>query len=197
MIKAEEVTMKSVVELRDWLRHNYKREKGVWVVYYKKSSNKVQDLNALEINLEAMCWGWIDSSVGKVSEVKTKLYIAPRKSKSNWSRVNKDRVAELIAVGRMQGPGLEKITLAKKTGTWDALNDVENFVTPPDLMRELKKYSKAMTNWENFPRSAKRGILEWILNAKQSETREKRIAETARLADQNIRANQPRQVKKK
>lgn len=86
--------------------------------------------------------------------------------------------------------GLKMIELAQKTGTWDALNDVENLVIPADLEAALKSQIDAYDFFMAFPKSTKRGILEWILNAKTPQTRNKRIMETATLAAQNIRANQ-------
>jgi uncharacterized protein YdeI (YjbR/CyaY-like superfamily) len=82
------------------------------------------------------------------------------------------------------------IDLAKANGTWDALNTVEALETPDDLASALADFENAAANWQAFPRSAKRGILEWILNAKAPETRAKRIAETAEKAGRNERANQ-------
>lgn len=90
----------------------------------------------------------------------------------------------------MTAPGLEMVAQAKTSGTWDALNDVENGVIPDDLQVALAQYPEAEKNFGAFPRSVKRGILEWIFNAKRPETRKKRIDETARLANGNIRANQ-------
>ena len=90
----------------------------------------------------------------------------------------------------MHASGLNVVATAKANGTWNALDDVENLIVPPDLKAEFEKHTHALNHWNSFPRSAKRGILEWILNAKKPETRAKRIEETARLAQQNIRANQ-------
>ena len=82
------------------------------------------------------------------------------------------------------------IDLAKKSGTWAAPDEIENLVIPPDLGSALDKHIPAKANFEAFLRSVKRGILEWILNAKKPETRKKRLLETATQAAQNIRANQ-------
>ena len=86
--------------------------------------------------------------------------------------------------------GLAKVEAAKKDGTWSALDAVEALEVPSDLAAALAALPNARTNWDAFPRSAKRGILEWILNAKKPETRVKRIEETALLANENKRANQ-------
>ena len=88
--------------------------------------------------------------------------------------------------------GIEKIATAKEDGSWTALDAVEALVIPPDLAEAFDLYSSSRENFKAFPRSLKRGILEWILNAKRPETRKKRIEETARLGAENIRANQLR-----
>lgn len=71
-----------------------------------------------------------------------------------------------------------------------ALNEVDNLVVPPDLQQLLDADNIARYNWELFSRSSRRGILEWIFNAKRPETRQKRIATTVKLAAQNKKANQ-------
>lgn len=89
--------------------------------------------------------------------------------------------------------GLAKVENAKASGTWNALDAVEALEVPPDLERALAKRKGATAYWDAFPRSVKRGILEWILQAKKPETREKRVTETADKAALNERANQWRQ----
>jgi uncharacterized protein YdeI (YjbR/CyaY-like superfamily) len=90
----------------------------------------------------------------------------------------------------MTPAGLAKIEAAKQDGSWAALDAVEDLQIPPDLAQALADRPPAQEYFEAFPRSVKRGILEWISNAKKPETRAKRIEETARLAAQNKRANQ-------
>ena len=82
------------------------------------------------------------------------------------------------------------VETAKQNGAWYALDEVEALILPEDLNYALAENPAALKNFEDFPRSVKKGILEWIRNAKQSATREKRIMETVTLAAQNIRANQ-------
>jgi uncharacterized protein YdeI (YjbR/CyaY-like superfamily) len=85
------------------------------------------------------------------------------------------------------------IDLAKRTGTWEALQDVQNSVIPMDLQEYFDKNEIAYTNFQAFPPSSKRIILEWILNAKKPETRLQRIQQTVELAEKNIKANHYRQ----
>jgi uncharacterized protein YdeI (YjbR/CyaY-like superfamily) len=179
-------------EWRAWLEQNQARKEGVWLVTYKKTTGKprVEYDESVE---EALCFGWIDSKGNKLDEERSLLWFAPRKVGSNWSASNKERVKRLSAAGLMTPAGLAKIEAAKADGTWNALDAVEALEVPSDLETALGSYSAARQNFEAFPRSVKRGILEWIANAKRPETRAKRVEETARLAQEDIRANQWRQ----
>lgn len=179
----------SRAEWRAWLEQNYQREQGIWLITYKKATGKprVEYDAAVE---EALCFGWIDSKPQKLDAERSMLWFAPRKSGSGWSRVNKARIAHMISEGLMMPPGHARIEAAKQDGSWYALDAVEELEMPPDLVAALAAYPNATGYFEAFPRSVKRGILEWINNAKRPETRARRIAETAQLAEENIRANQ-------
>jgi uncharacterized protein YdeI (YjbR/CyaY-like superfamily) len=118
------------------------------------------------------------------------LLYTPRKPKSAWSAPNKQRVARLLAAGLMAARGLEMVELARTSGRWTALDGVEALEVPEDLAAALEVMPPASTHFGAFPRSAKRGILEWISTAKRPETRQARILESATLAQRNERANQ-------
>jgi uncharacterized protein YdeI (YjbR/CyaY-like superfamily) len=176
-------------EWRAWLEQNHTRTTGVWLVSYKKATGKarVEYDDAVE---EALCFGWIDSKPGKLDEERTLLWFAPRRRGTGWSRPNKLRVERMIEAGLMAEAGLVKIEQARSDGSWSKLDAVEDLEIPPDLVEALAACGEGSRNFAGFPRSAKRGILEWIANAKTSETRAKRVNETARLAALNVRANQ-------
>jgi uncharacterized protein YdeI (YjbR/CyaY-like superfamily) len=107
-----------------------------------------------------------------------------------WSAINTERVERMLSEKRMAPAGLEKVTSAKLDGSWNALDAVEALEIPVDLEEALASYESARENFDTFPRSVHRGILEWISQAKSPQTRTGRIQETARLAEKNIRANQ-------
>ena len=176
-------------EWRAWLEENHGRAEGVWLLTYKKATGKprVEYDEAVE---EALCYGWVDSKPNKLDDERSLLWFAPRKPGTGWSKPNKDRVAKLIAAGLIAPAGLAKIEAAKADGSWNALDAVEALEIPADLDRALAANPPAEHYWDAFPRSVKRGILEWIANAKQPETRARRIEETVRLAAENVRANQ-------
>ena len=161
----------------------------MWLISYKQATGKpcVTYDEAVE---EALCFGWIDSKPNKLDDERTMLWFAPRKAGTGWSKPNKERVEKLIEAGRMAPAGLARSAAAKQDGSWNALDAVEALQIPPDLGQALATNPAAQQYWDAFPRSAKRGILEWISNAKKLETRTKRIADTVTLAADNKRANQ-------
>lgn len=164
----------------------------MWLVIYHKNSS-TKSCNYEEAVEEALCFGWIDS-IAKKRDTESKVqYFSVRKPKSNWSKSNRDRVAKLTELGLITERGQKMIELAKQTGTWDALVDVQNSIIPEDLQELLNKNKKALKHFLAFSPSSKRVILEWILHAKKAETRQKRIEETVRLAAENIKANHYRQ----
>ena len=178
--------------LRAWLKANHARTGGAWLVLHKKGGGPVT-LTYTQAVEELLCFGWVDSKPNTLDEHRYKLLIAPRKPTSGWSRLNKERVERLIREGRMTPPGQAAVDVARENGAWDSLDAVENLEMPSDLAKALKAHPAAAANFEGFPRSSKRIILEWIGNAKKEETRAKRVLETATLAAQGIKANHWRQ----
>ncbi len=183
---------KTQEEWRMWLEKNHLVEKAIWLIIYKKNS-KIPSVYYPEAVDEALCFGWIDSKPNKRDDESYYQFFAKRNPKSNWSKVNKEKVARLMAKGWIAPAGIEAIEIAKKNGTWTALDDVDKLIVPDDLQKLLDVNKIAKYNWERFPPSSRRGILEWILNAKQATTRQKRISETVKLAEKNIKANHYRQ----
>jgi uncharacterized protein YdeI (YjbR/CyaY-like superfamily) len=179
----------SRTEWRAWLDQNHTRTQGIWLVSYKKATGKPR-VDYEEAVEEALCFGWIDSKGNKLDAERSMLWFAPRKPGTGWSRLNKERVERLMAAGLMAEAGRAKIEAAQQDGSWNALDAVEALEMPPDLEAALAGYPSAEPHFAAFPRSVKRSILEWIAAAKTAETRAKRIAETARLAEENQRANQ-------
>ncbi len=173
---------------RKWLKHNHSSEKSVWLIIYKKKSGTPSVYYPEAVD-EALCFGWIDSKPNKRDADSFYQYFSQRNPKSNWSRVNKEKIKRLLAANLMESAGHEMIQMAKETGTWNALDEVEKGVIPKDLQAAFDKNKIAQDYFEKFPRSAKRSILEWLFNAKRTTTREKRIEKIVSLAEKNIRAN--------
>jgi len=189
-VDRKEVLVESREQWRDWLRAHHADSSGIWLVTWKKRAGGDRHVGYDAIVEEALCFGWVDSVPRTVDAEHTALLLTPRKPGSRWSRPNKERVQRLTAAGLMAPAGLQMVELAKKTGTWTALDEVEDLTEPPDLAAALDADPEARRHWEEFPRSARRGILEWIVSAKRPQTRDKRIRETAELAARGERANQ-------
>lgn len=171
---------------RKWLEKNHAKEKNVRLVLLRKNATSpgIRYEEAVE---EALCYGWIDSTVNKRDEESYLIYFAQRNPKSKWSNSNKIRVARLIKEGLMKPPGQAMIDLAKKTGTWNLLDAVENLEMPEDLQKRLNKNKTALKNFEAFSPSSKKMIFNWILDAKRPETRERRIDRVTDLAARNLK----------
>ena len=134
--------------------------------------------------------GWIDSSGRKLDDERSMLWFTRRKPGSGWAGTNKERVVRLEAEGRMTPAGRAMIEAAKADGSWTLLDDVENLVVPDDLAAAFERHPGSRENFDAFPPSARRAILDWIVHAKRDATRTARLEESARLAAQNVRANQ-------
>ena len=186
---SERVQVANPSEWRGWLEENHGRDDGVWLVTFKKRTGD-KYVSYDEVVETALCFGWIDSLPRKLDDDRTMLWLSPRQPGSSWSQRNKERLEKMVAAGLMTPAGFAKLEVAKQDGSWHALDDVDALNIPPDLAEALAAYDAAEQNFGAFPPSAKRGILEWIATAKKPETRAKRVAETARLAQDDVRANQ-------
>ncbi len=175
---------------RNWLTKHHQTATSIWLIIYKKESG-VPSVYYPEAVNQALCFGWIDSKPNKRDANSYYQFFAKRNPKSNWSKVNKTKVAHLMTAGLMHHSGLAMVELAKTTGTWEALDNVEQLQIPTDLEAALQKNKKAYQYFLSFSPSSRRGILEWLLNAKKAETRLKRITEIVDLAAQNKKANHP------
>ena len=179
---------------RAWLAEHHGRRDGVWLVTWRVGSGgpRITYEEAVE---QALCFGWVDSRPRALDERRTMLWFAPRKPGSGWSRPNKQRVERLLAAGLMAPAGRAVVERAQADGSWALLDAVEDLVVPDDLAAALAAHPPAAASWDAFPRSVRRGILEWIVQAKRPGTRAERVRETAEKAQLGERANQwrPRQ----
>ncbi|MCX6570341.1 MAG: YdeI/OmpD-associated family protein [Candidatus Aminicenantes bacterium] len=166
---------------RSWLARHHARKTGLWLAYYKKGSGK-RSVTYEEALQEALCYGWIDSTVGRVDAARYKQRYTPRNVKSVWSSSNKARVEKLIADGRMAPPGLAKVEAAKRNGSWESLSDIDRIGKgadiPADLLDALSRNARAREIFDKRPPSEKKLWAYWILSAKRPETRARRVEET-------------------
>ena len=117
-------------------------------------------------------------------------FFSKRKAKSVWSKVNKNKVQQLIDSKLMTEAGFESIEIAKKNGSWTILDEVEDLIIPTDLESQFETRPQAKNYFLSLSRSDKRNILQWLVLAKRPETRAKRIAEIVALATQKQKPKQ-------
>jgi uncharacterized protein YdeI (YjbR/CyaY-like superfamily) len=172
---------------RAWLGEHHGSSDGVYLVSWRRGSGRtsVPYEDAVE---EALCVGWIDSSGRNIDDERSIQWFSPRRTKSAWARSNKQRVARLTEAGLMLPAGLAAIEVAKRTGMWTLLDDVEDLIEPNDLVAVLDGVPSARANWDAFPPSARRAMLAWVVRAGRPETRAKRVSAIAEKAARNERA---------
>ena len=172
---------------RQWLAANHASATGAWLVTWQARTGRVH-LDYEAAVEEALCFGWVDSTGGRVDEERSKLYFAPRKHRSPWAATNKARVERLIDAGRMAPAGLAAIERAKANGSWEVLDSVERVEVPADLAIALAARAPADLNFAAFTPSARKMQLAWVALAQRPDTRARRIREVAEAAARNERA---------
>ena len=133
---------KSPAAWRKWLEKYHFSKEAVWLVSYNKSSNK-KSISWSEAVDVALCFGWIDSKRIKIDEETSHQYFTKRRSKSAWSKINKEKVQNLIEKGLMTESGFKSIEIAKQNGSWNILDEVEELIIPKDLIKEFRTKKRA------------------------------------------------------
>ena len=172
---------------RQWLEDNHESQDAVWLIYDK---GKNRTMSWQDMVQEALCFGWIDSRPGKVSETQSKIYVSRRKPKSVWSQINKRHIEYLQKAGLMRPAGEQAVAVARSNGSWSALEKSDNLELPPELTQLLEQHPKAKAHFFEFSESTKKNILQWIYSAKTDSTRLKRIHTTVEKAKRGEKANQ-------
>jgi len=161
---------------REWLHDHYKDQAGLWLKMAKKASGipTVMYAEALDV---ALCYGWIDGQKKSCDESYYLQKFTPRRARSMWSQVNRDKVAELIRRGLMQPSGLAEVERAKADGRWEAAYaSPRNTVAPDDLLTALAASPKAEAFFEGLNKTNRYSIVSRIQGARRPETRAARIA---------------------
>lgn len=183
---ADHLHFETLEEWHAWLAEHHADSTGVWLVSWRTHTRRPR-IGYDDAVLEALAVGWIDGQAKTVDGERGAQWFAPRRPSSVWARSNKQRVERLEAEGRMQPAGRAAVDTAKANGMWNVLDDAERLIEPPELAARLDADPVARANWDAFPPSAREMALGWIALAKRPETRERRIAETARRAAANVR----------
>jgi uncharacterized protein YdeI (YjbR/CyaY-like superfamily) len=180
-----ERTFKSSSEWRRWLAENHRKERGIWLVFYKKSSGKgsIDYDSALD---EALCYGWIDSILKRIDDHRYTRKFTPRQAGSSWSPVNKKKVSRLLRQKRVRAAGLRAIRLSKQSGGWEEhARPRPSFRVPKPFLVALGRSPKAHTHFKNLAVGYQRRFVLWIAMAKRPDTQQKRIRESIRLLEKN------------
>jgi uncharacterized protein YdeI (YjbR/CyaY-like superfamily) len=174
---------------RSWLQENHRSKQSVWLVCYKKKANIPTVLWSDAVD-EAICFGWIDSKRITIDDDKFMQFFTKRKPNGTWSKVNKEKIKQLIYQGLMTEAGLECIEKAKQNGSWTVLDEVEELIIPMDLESAFDAKTGSKEFFLGLSKSVRKSILQWIVLAKQAETRQKRMNEVAEMASQNLKPKQ-------
>lgn len=177
MEDAERLELSSVEQWSDWLRGHHTQTTGVWLVSPRKAAER--PFSYEESVLEALRYGWVDSTVKPVDEQRSMMWFAPRRKGSMWTRINKGRIARLEEAGLMEPAGAAAVTVARETGMWTLMDEVEDLVVPDDLAAAFDHHPGSREHWESWSPSARKMILTWIVLAKRPETRAARIETSA------------------
>lgn len=187
MEEKEHLYFKNAQEWRTWLHDNHDSSKGVYLIFYRVGS-EAESMRWEEAVQVAICYGWIDSTVKRLDDERRRQMFTPRKEKSVWSKLNKTYIEKLIAENLMHESGLRKIDIAKKNGSWESLDHVEDLVVPKDLQEAFDQNKTAFDNYNRFSKSYRKGYLYWLNQAKREETRKARILEIVSLCEKNVKA---------
>ncbi len=172
---------------RAWLAANGETARGVWVVSWRSRSGRIPVAYA-ELVEEALCFGWIDSTVNSLDDERGMQLMTPRKPKSGWTRLNRRRVEALEDQGRMTDAGRRVVEAAKANGSWTAYDAVEDLLEPDELAAALDAVPAARAAWDRFPPSARKQMLWWVISSGKSETRSNRTAKIVAEAASGRRA---------
>ena len=176
-------------EWRKWLKENHQTKQSIWVLCYKQAAG-IPTVSWSDLVDEALCFGWIDSTRVSLGDGKFIQFLTRRKPRSNWSKINKDKVARLIEEGRMTKAGYDSIETAKKNGSWTLLDKVEALTIPKELAAEFRLRPGSRKYFMGLSRSVKKMMLQWVAMAKRPETKLKRATEIAENAAEGRKPKQ-------
>jgi uncharacterized protein YdeI (YjbR/CyaY-like superfamily) len=171
----EIVAFASAEEFEAWIGENHAVSPGIWLKLRRKGPGIVALDYAQALDV-ALCYGWIDGQKAKVDDQWWLQRFTPRRPRSTWSKINRDKVAALTAQGRMRAPGQAEVDRAKADGRWEAAYDGAKTATvPDDLTAALDADPAAAAFFETLDRQNRYAILYRIQEAKKAETRARRI----------------------
>lgn len=181
----EQVEVKDVRSLWDWLETHHGQEASVLLLTYKAARREWYV--SRDAVLDALiAYGWIDGRRYVVDADRTAQLIAPRGTQM-WAQSYKDRAQALEAEGRMRPAGRAAVAAGRVSGVWDFMADVDRLEVPEDLAQAL---GGARAVWDGLAPSYRRNVLRWIKLAKTAPTRAKRIAQAAQATADGVKIPQ-------
>lgn len=172
---------------RAWLEANHDAVRGVWLCSWRSSTDRPR-CPYPEVVEEAICFGWIDSTAATLDADRGLQLITPRRAKSPWTRLNRQRAADMEAAGLMSDAGRRSIEIAQENGWWTISDPVEDLLEPEPLATALDANPAARAAWDGFPPSARKIMLWWVVSAAKAETKQRRIDEIVAKAAVGERA---------
>jgi len=170
------LTFASQADWEAWLDEHHATSDGVWIKMAKKGSG-IPSVAYPEVLDTAICFGWIDGQRKALDEQCFLQRFTPRRARSRWSQINRDKAEALIAAGRMRPAGLAEVERAKADGRWDAAYGGQRTMTvPEDLQRELDARPQAAAFFAQLSSQNRYAILYRLHDAKRPETRARRLA---------------------
>lgn len=169
-------------DFRDWLKKNHDKEKEIWLIYYRKSSGNAR-IPYSDCVDEALCFGWIDSTVKSIDVEKYAQRFTPRRKKSNLSEANKERIRRLIECGRMTEFGQKAVE-----GLFDFHKDKkQKLKIAKDILLKIKSNKNAWLNFQNFSEGYKRVRIGYIEDARtaSNDLFERRLNNFIKKTEQN------------
>lgn len=172
-------------EWHAWLKKNHAKNTGIWLRIGKKNTGLVT-ITYDEAVLVSLCHGWIDAIKKKYDALSFVQRFTPRKPRSIWSQVNRDRALALIKAGEMQPAGLAAIAIAKANGEWErAYSPASTISEPKDLLAALRKRPRAKAFYAKLNAQNRFAILHRLEKAAKPETRAKRLAQFVEMLERN------------
>jgi uncharacterized protein YdeI (YjbR/CyaY-like superfamily) len=169
--------------LHIWLRKNHTKSTGIWLRIGKKNSGLLT-VSYDEAVVTALCHGWIDAIRKSYDQVSFVQRLTPRKPRSIWSQVNRERVIALIEAGAMLPAGLAAVDVAKANGEWDrAYSPASTITEPKDLLAALRKSPRAKAFYKTLTAQNRYAILHRLEKSAKPETRAKRLAQFVEMLE--------------
>jgi len=170
-----ELDVRTREQWRQWLAKHHLSSPGIWLVRHKQHTG-VDSMPYEDLVSEALCFGWVDSLIKRLDNVRYVMKVTPRKPTSKWSDINRKRWKELKAAGRLASAGLDAGPTANRYAARPVIPELPAYVA-----RAIKTNAKAWHNFQQLARTYRRDYVVWIHMAKRPETREKRIRESITL----------------